>query len=141
LRHPVIPEDREPQRNLRPLEETMSAHLRQGTDPNTIHPRTATPKAGARTRRLAAILASVTTALMASVVAVPAAFATVIRPAGGPDGPSSVAPVRACIVRMITGGTPGWQIALIALGAALLGAAAATMLQRGPERKQVLAEQ
>jgi hypothetical protein len=39
-----------------------------------------------------------------------------------------VAPVQTSAVRVVTSGTPGWQIALIALGAALLGAAAAVLL-------------
>jgi hypothetical protein len=108
---------------------TMFAYTpRRGTDPKRIHPRTASPKAGTRIRRLAAVLAVTTAALMSSVAAIPAAFARVIPPPGGSFGPSSVAPVQTSAVRVVTSGTPGWQIALIALGAALLGAAAAVLL-------------
>jgi hypothetical protein len=104
----------------------MFAHLtRQGT-----HPRTAAPKAATRLRRLAAALAGVTAAVLASVATIPAAFAMVVPPPGY-DGTTSVAPVPAATVRVITGGgMPGWQITLIALGAALLAAAVAVLLDR-----------
>jgi len=108
----------------------MSAYLpRQGTDPTTTRPRAAS-KAGARMRRLVAVLAGVTAAFVASAVAVPAAFARVIPPPGGSYGPSTVAPVRESVVRVTAHGTPDWQIAVIALGAALLGAAAVVLLER-----------
>jgi hypothetical protein len=42
-----------------------------------------------------------------------------------------VPPVTTTPVHVITmGGTPGWQIALIALGAALIAAASAVLLDR-----------
>ena len=105
----------------------MFAYLtRQGS-----HPRTAAPKAGTRLRRLAAALAGITAVLLASVATIPAAFATLVPPPGGYSGTTSVAPVPAPTVRVVTGGgMPGWQIALIALGAALLAAAAAVLLDR-----------
>jgi len=97
----------------------MVAHLpRQGPYPQRTHSRTAAPRAGTRLRRLVAFLAGVAAALLASVATIPAAFA-------------SVAPDPARGVRVVTsGGTPGWQTALIALGAVLLVAAAAILLDR-----------
>lgn len=108
----------------------MFAHLpRRGT-----RPRTAARKAGARLRRLAGILAAATCGLLASAAIVPAAFAMVVPDPGGQYGTAPVAPVApvpAATVRVITaGGMAGWQIALIALGAALVAAAVAVLFDR-----------
>jgi hypothetical protein len=104
----------------------MYARLpRRGT-----HPRTAARRAGARLRRLAGVLAAVTCGLLASAATVPAAFAKL------PPGVEVVrtahpAQVPATTVRVITaGGMAGWQITLIALGAALVAAAAAVLFDR-----------
>jgi hypothetical protein len=79
-------------------------------------------------RRLAGVLAAVIAGLLASAAAATAAFANPI-PVG--DGGASVAPVPATTVRVITsGGMAGWQITLIAIGAALLAAAVAVLLDR-----------
>jgi hypothetical protein len=89
-------------------------------------------------RRLASVLAGLAGVLLASAAAVPAAFAGT-NPIPDPPGyvgdpyigTSPVAPVPAATVRVInTGGMPGWQITLIAIGAALLGAAVAVLLAR-----------
>ncbi len=102
----------------------MHAHLRrQGP-----HPPAAARTADARLGRLAAVLAAVTCALLASAAIVPAAFAMVIP---DPGGQYRVPPVPATTVRVATaGGMAGWQITLIALGAALLAAAAALLIDR-----------
>ena len=90
--------------------------------------RTAARQAAARPRRLAAALAAVTCALLASAV-VPAASAATLTPA--PPDPAPLAPVPAPAVPVVTaGGMPGWQITLIALGAALVTAIAAVFLDR-----------
>jgi hypothetical protein len=69
-------------------------------------------------QRLLTILAGATAAILASVATIPAAFA-------------SVAPAPERPVRVVTsGGTPGWQIALIALGAVLLVVATIALLDR-----------
>ena len=47
-------------------------------------------------------------------------------PPGGPDGSRAQAPVQV----ITAGGMPGWQIALIALGAAVLAAGAAVLTYR-----------
>jgi hypothetical protein len=106
----------------------MFAHLsRQGTRLPT-----SPPKAGVRLRRLIAVLAAVTCGLLASAAAVPAAFAAMRGPIPiGDSGSATVAPVPATTVRVINaGGMAGWQITLIALGAALVAAAAAVLLDR-----------
>lgn len=87
--------------------------------------------AGTRLRRPAAVLAALTCALLASTAVVPAAFARMLPDGGPPYGPVPAAPVPATTIRMVTaGGMAGWQIALIALGAALAAAAAAVLLDR-----------
>jgi cell division protein FtsX len=74
----------------------------------------------------AAILASAA-AILASAAAVPA-FAKIAPPLGGSGG-TEVTPTP--VIRTVTvGGTPGWQIALLMAGAAVLAAAAAVLLDR-----------
>ena len=102
----------------------MSAHLSH----RESHPRTAAGYAAARLRRVAAALAAVTCALLASAL-VPAASAAPLTPA--PPDPAPLAPVPAPAVPVVTvGGMPGCQITLIAVGAALVTALAAVVLDR-----------
>jgi hypothetical protein len=91
----------------------------------------ATPKAGARLGRLATTLAAVIVGLLASAAVASAAFAAII-PVPGPDGSYGTAPAApaAPVLVITSGGMPGWQITLIALGAALIAAAAAVLLDR-----------
>jgi hypothetical protein len=77
-------------------------------------------------RRFAAVLAGLAAALVA-VGATPA-FAKVMPPEGGGSAPS--APVRTVTHTLVVTGMPGWQIALIAAGAALLAAAIAVLADR-----------
>jgi hypothetical protein len=95
------------------------------------HPRQATRKAGLHLGRLAAVLGTITFALLSFAGAVPAAFASPI-PVPGPGGAYGPVPAgTATVTHLITtGGTPGWQIALIALGAALVAATVAVGLDR-----------
>jgi MFS family permease len=80
-------------------------------------------------RRLATVLAAVIAGLLASAAAATAAFAYPIPIGDG--GPVPVAPVPPATVRVITtGGMAGWQVALIAAGAALAAAAAAVLADR-----------
>jgi hypothetical protein len=91
-------------------------------------PWAATRQAGARLGRLAAVLAAVIAGLLASAAAAAAAFANPV-PIGGDTSP--ITPVPPTAVRVIsTGGMAGWQITLIAVGAALAAAAAAVLLDR-----------
>jgi hypothetical protein len=85
-------------------------------------------QAGARLGRLATVLAAVISGLLASVAVVPAAFARVVPdPGAGYVAPASAPPQVRTIV---AGGMPGWQIALIAVGAALVAAALAVLADR-----------
>jgi len=76
-------------------------------------------------RRLASILAALAAALLAVTAAAPAAFAVQIPPGGG-GGTVPPPTVRT----VVTGGMPAWQIALIAIGAAIVAAAVAVLLDR-----------
>ena len=88
------------------------------------HLRARARQAAARLRRLAAVLAAATRALAASTALVPAAWAVNVIPN---DGEPPVAPA----VRVVSeGGTAGWQITLIALGAALVAATTTVLLDR-----------
>jgi len=91
--------------------------------------------------RLAVIVAGLTGALVGlSAGAVPAAFAGMMVPLGGdphgrpglvgprPAPPHPALPVHAHAA--VTGGISGWQIALIAAGAALLSAALTVVCYR-----------
>jgi len=103
------------------------------------------------TRRLAAALAALAGALLAFAAAAPAAFASLPPGHGGPTaitplprppgwnkhpplppghftGPVHSATVPAHTV--IIGGMPGWQIALIAIAAALVAATVAVLVDR-----------
>jgi hypothetical protein len=100
------------------------------------HPRTATRQVGLHLRRLAAVLGAVTAALL-SFAAVPAAFASQIPVPSGAGAYGPVPAGAATVTRVITtGGLPTWQIALIALGAALVAAAVAVSLYRTLGRRR-----
>jgi len=94
-------------------------------------------------RRFVAALAALASALLAFAVTTPAAFASgqppplpPIREKHPPLTPVHVhqpvhqAPVPAPAHSVIIGGMPGWQIALIAIGAALLAATVAVLVDR-----------
>jgi hypothetical protein len=76
-------------------------------------------------RRLASALAALAAALLAATAAAPAAFALPVPPVGGGDGTPPPLPVQ-----VVAGGMPGWQIALIAIAAAIVAAAVAVFLDR-----------
>jgi hypothetical protein len=75
-------------------------------------------------RRWVAVLATLAGALLAFAAATPAALATVDPP--GPAAPGVV--TRPVVIH--TGGMPGWQVALIAAGAALVAAVLAVLADR-----------
>ena len=81
-------------------------------------------------RRIAAGLASLAAGLVA-FGATPA-FARPVPPPGTEFRPSVPvpAPVRTVTHTVVLGGMPGWQIALIAVGAALLAATVAVLTDR-----------
>jgi hypothetical protein len=77
-------------------------------------------------RRITAVLA----VLAATVLVATPAFAMVRVPgSGGYVAPASV-PARIQYRTIVAGGMPGWQIALIAAGAALVAAALAVLADR-----------
>ena len=83
----------------------------------------------ARVRRFAAVLTAAGAGLLAWIAAVPAASAAGPLPFG--NGATSPArPASHSVIRVIQGGMPGWQIAAIAVAAALVAAAAAVFLDR-----------
>ena len=86
--------------------------------------------------RLARILAGLAAALVAAIAAAPAALARPYPPPGQLSKYEPVAPpvhhtvIPAHTHAAVTGGMAGWQIALIALGAAILAAIAAVLVER-----------
>ena len=81
-------------------------------------------------RRLTAALAGLAGALLVYAAAAPAALAQPFppRPPGWDKHPPP--PQPAGIHTVVAGGMPGWQIALIAIGAALLAATVAVLVDR-----------
>ncbi|HYB87005.1 MAG TPA: hypothetical protein VEC76_09155 [Streptosporangiaceae bacterium] len=78
-----------------------------------------------RIRRFAIMLAGLAGAVLAFSTAAAPAFATL-----PPAGPRRMPVPPAQVHTIVTGGTPGWQIVLIAAGAALLAAILAVLLDR-----------
>lgn len=83
-----------------------------------------------RIRRLVEAVAALACALLGLGAAAPAAFASTITwpPPGGGDPATGTRPGP--VHTVIVGGMPGWQIALIAAGTAVLAAAVAVSLDR-----------
>jgi hypothetical protein len=78
-------------------------------------------------RRLLGVLAGLGGALLALGTMAPAALA---HPPPEPPGTGVVSPPPAVTHTVITGGMPGWQITLIAVGAALCAAVVAVLVDR-----------
>ncbi|HEY2127359.1 MAG TPA: hypothetical protein VGH77_09245 [Streptosporangiaceae bacterium] len=78
-------------------------------------------------RRVARSLAGLAATVVAITAGAPAAFAYPIPPHGGPTGPVRTPPQAHTIV---VGGMPGWQITVIAVGAAILAAILAVAIDR-----------
>jgi hypothetical protein len=90
-------------------------------------------------RRTAAVLAGFAASALVVLASATAAFAYVDPPPGSPAGPVSPPPQ---VHTIVTGGMPGWQIALIAIGAALFAAALAVIADRAyTAHRQVTAAQ
>lgn len=77
-------------------------------------------------RRVLAGLASLGCAVLAFAATGTAAFASEVPPGGA----TGTVPPPTGVSAVAAGGMPGWQITLIALGAALLAAAVAVLLDR-----------
>jgi hypothetical protein len=85
-------------------------------------------------RRFAGALAGLAAALVAFGAAAPAALAVNVPPPARSGG----APEPPAPVSVVAGGMPGWQIALIAVGAALLAAALAVLLDRARAKRHTM---
>jgi hypothetical protein len=91
-----------------------------------------------RIHHLAAILAVSACALLGLAVASPAMAMTISLPQPGPSVPQPQVPAQ--VHTVIAGGMPGWQITLIAAGAAVLTALLAVVADRAyTARRQVAA--
>ena len=92
-------------------------------------------------RHLAGVLAAGVFALLALATASPAMAATASVPHYGPPASGTPAPPVVVTHTVVVGGMPGWQIALIAAGAALLAAAIAVLFDRAraAHRKAIMA--
>src|ERR1700745_2475383 len=77
-------------------------------------------------RRTAAVLGALAGRVLVVLTGTTAAFAYAVPPPGGPAGPVQLPRVHT----VVAGGMPGWQIALIAIGAALFAAALAVIVDR-----------
>ena len=84
------------------------------------------------TCRFAGVLAGLVTTLLALGAAAPAARATIPDPGGGPG-------VQPATQAVVTGGMPGWQITLIAAGAALAAAVLAVLADRARAARRHMA--
>lgn len=103
----------------------MFAHLRC----RESHPRAVARNPVLRLGRLATAAAVVIIGMLASAAIVPAASAEILVPGSG--GATRLAPVPAATIRVINvGGMASWQITLIAVGAAVVAAAVAVLLDR-----------
>jgi membrane protein implicated in regulation of membrane protease activity len=78
--------------------------------------------------RSATRIAIAAAALLGGIIAAPAAFATEVPLPG--TGDTSTTAVPATVHTVTVGGTPGWQIALFVVAAALLAAVVAVLLDR-----------
>ena len=76
-------------------------------------------------RRTATVLGALAASVLVVLTGATAAFAYPVPPPGGPAGP-----VQPRVHTIVAGGMPGWQIALIAIGAAIFAAALAVTLDR-----------
>ena len=79
-----------------------------------------------RFRCIAAVLGGFAASVLALVTGATAAFAYAVPAPGGPAGPVQPPGVQT----IVTGGMLGWQVALIAIGAAIFAAALAVTLDR-----------
>jgi hypothetical protein len=100
----------------------MNATSPQGATPAT------TPHKAARRRRAMGLLIAATTTLLSLGLAGPAFAMTVPHVGEGTPGPAI--PLATPTVKVISTGIATWQIALIAIGAALLGAAVVLLASR-----------
>jgi hypothetical protein len=111
-----------------------------GIDRSRFEPKETVMNPIRNVRRVAGVLAGLACAWLGLAMAAPAAFA-VTHPTPGPAGyitpgapgfpvPPPGPPSAVQVHTVVVGGMPGWQIALIAMGAALFAATAAVLADR-----------
>ena len=83
-----------------------------------------------RIRRTTGALAGLACACLALGVAAPAAFAMTVPPFGVSGAVTTPAPPQVQVHTVVVGGMAGWQIVLIAVGAGLVAATIAVLLDR-----------
>jgi hypothetical protein len=99
------------------------------TSPQSASPATPARKATLRRRTVGFLIAATTSLLSLSLGLTGPAFAMMVPPAGqGTPGPAI--PLSTPTVKVISTGISAWQVGLIAIGAALLGAAAVLLASR-----------
>jgi hypothetical protein len=81
-------------------------------------------------RRVMSVVAAAGTSFLGFVLFAPPAFARVMPAPGGVASGRSPQPAPTVVHNIVTGGMAGWQIALIALAAALLTAILAVFTDR-----------
>ena len=91
-----------------------------------------------RLRRISGLLAVLGVAVVALASAGPAAMARVV-PIGPPATTAAPVVVSHPVLYTVSGGMPGWQIALIAIGAALAAAVCAVLADRALSARRRLA--
>jgi hypothetical protein len=79
-------------------------------------------------RRVAVLLTGLAGAILMSASVTPAAFAYIVPPSGGGPGTVKGPPLHPQAIA--SGGMAGWQITLIAVGAAVTAAVIAVILDR-----------
>jgi hypothetical protein len=87
-----------------------------------------------RIRRVAGALAGLACACLGLAVAAPAAFARTLPPFDVSGAVITPAPTPIQVHTVVVGGMAGWQIALIAVGAALVAATITVLLDRARAR-------
>ena len=80
--------------------------------------------------RLGAVLASLAV-IAVSFASSSALASTSMIPVGGSDSPDGATAPATVVHTVVVGGMPGWQIAAIAVAAALVTAIAAVLVERG----------
>jgi hypothetical protein len=108
-------------------------------------------------RRLSCLVAGLTCVALSSAVAIPTALASPLPPPGGASGASPLPPAGGAygasplappggayganppVPPHVTGGMLGWQIALIAVGAAVLAAVLTALVGRALTARRQLA--
>jgi hypothetical protein len=92
-----------------------------------------------RIRKIAATVAGLAGAGLALAAAAPSAFAAPAVTKADPGGGGTIAPAAVAVTRtVVVSGMTGWQIALIAVGSALLAGVIAVLADRARTARRAL---